>query len=64
MLYVNPLAEFLIYLYTSLLLVGCGDSFVVPTAAAPVTDCDMPCDGDDTEFCGGPDRLTIYTLTS
>jgi hypothetical protein len=38
----------------------CGDSFSNPTSIAPETDCSMSCSGDDTEACGGPNRLNIF----
>lgn len=40
----------------------CGNS--IPTSAQPVAgvvgNCNMPCSGDATEFCGGPSLLGLY----
>lgn len=32
---------------------------------APVTDggCNMPCQGNSSELCGGPNRLNVYNYT-
>ncbi|KAI0033597.1 hypothetical protein K488DRAFT_84794 [Vararia minispora EC-137] len=29
----------------------------------PLTDCDMTCNGNSSEFCGGPNRLNVYNYT-
>lgn len=29
----------------------------------PIGDCDMVCAGNGTEFCGGPNRLSLYNYT-
>ncbi|KAI0791235.1 copper radical oxidase [Abortiporus biennis] len=29
----------------------------------PLTDCNMPCIGNSSEFCGGPDRINVYNFT-
>ncbi|KAF2495308.1 WSC-domain-containing protein [Lophium mytilinum] len=36
----------------------CGSSVI--GTAAPETDCNLPCNGDSGEICGGQDRLSIY----
>ncbi|KAF2267440.1 WSC-domain-containing protein [Lojkania enalia] len=36
----------------------CGAS--VHSASAPETDCNLPCNGDNSQACGGADRLSIY----
>jgi hypothetical protein len=28
-----------------------------------MADCSMPCTGNGSEFCGGPDRLNLYNNT-
>jgi hypothetical protein len=42
----------------------CYCSWVLPTAPAPETkadsDCSMPCAGTSTQFCGGPNRMTVF----
>lgn len=39
----------------------CGNK--INTGSALVTDgCSMPCGGDSTEICGGPNRLTLYKV--
>lgn len=37
----------------------CGLQFTNGSAATPLTDCDMACAGNGTEFCGGPNRLNV-----
>ncbi|KAI0024384.1 heme peroxidase [Xylariomycetidae sp. FL0641] len=41
----------------------CGDQLV---GSLPANDsgCDMPCAGDQFEYCGGPNRLELYSLTA
>ncbi|KAG7087310.1 hypothetical protein E1B28_013287 [Marasmius oreades] len=29
----------------------------------PLTDCNMPCAGNTSQFCGGPNRLNLYNYT-
>jgi len=41
----------------------CGNSFVNGGAPAAATDCNMLCQGNSEEFCGGPNRLTAYNYT-
>lgn len=37
----------------------CGNS--IANGATPATSgCSMVCNGDSSEFCGGPDRLNVY----
>ncbi|KFX87861.1 hypothetical protein O988_09253, partial [Pseudogymnoascus sp. VKM F-3808] len=40
----------------------CGNEFANGGAPAPDGDaqCNMPCDGNTAELCGGPDRLNVY----
>ena len=38
----------------------CGNSLVNPTGQAASTDCSMPCSGNATEQCGGPNRLNLF----
>jgi hypothetical protein len=40
----------------------CGDSFSAGSVPAPPTDCDMLCDGNPLETCGGPVRLSVFQL--
>lgn len=42
----------------------CGSS--LSTSSKPATDgrCNMPCAGDKTEICGGPNGLTLYAVPS
>ncbi|KAF8577851.1 copper radical oxidase [Ramaria rubella] len=37
----------------------------IQNSGAPVTDggCNMPCAGNSSEFCGGPNRLNVYNFT-
>jgi hypothetical protein len=39
----------------------CGPTLPVQSGT---TGCSMPCAGDASEACGGPDRLTVYTSFS
>ncbi|KAJ3826706.1 hypothetical protein F5880DRAFT_1628591 [Lentinula raphanica] len=32
-------------------------------APTPITDCNMVCSGNSSEFCGGPNRLNMYNYT-
>jgi len=32
-------------------------------APAAATDCNMVCQGNSSEFCGGPNRLNLYNYT-
>ncbi|KAH9896068.1 hypothetical protein C8Q73DRAFT_463729 [Cubamyces lactineus] len=32
-------------------------------APTPATDCNMACNGNSTELCGGPNRLNVYNFT-
>ena len=36
----------------------CGSA--LPATAGDPTSCSMPCSGDSTQACGGPDRLSVY----
>lgn len=38
----------------------CGNSLHASSSAAPLADCAMPCSGNTNEYCGGPNRLTLY----
>lgn len=38
----------------------CGNSLNAGSALGVSTTCNMPCAGDKTELCGGPNRLTLY----
>jgi len=38
----------------------CGSSLAAAAAEAPEADCNMPCTGDATQPCGGPNRLNLY----
>ena len=41
----------------------CGTSIQAGGAPASATDCNMLCSGNSTEYCGGPNRLTLYNYT-
>ncbi|KAF8129080.1 copper radical oxidase-like protein [Boletus edulis] len=41
----------------------CGPSLNYGSAQTPLTDCDMTCAGNSSEYCGGPDRLDVYNYT-
>ncbi|KAI1447162.1 heme peroxidase [Annulohypoxylon stygium] len=42
----------------------CGDSLQSTSEEAPTTDCNMICGGDSTEYCGGSNRLELYSTTA
>ncbi|THH31673.1 hypothetical protein EUX98_g2514 [Antrodiella citrinella] len=41
----------------------CDTAFRNGGAPALLTDCDMPCRDNQSEFCGGPNRLNVYNFT-
>ncbi|KAJ7222415.1 hypothetical protein GGX14DRAFT_428693 [Mycena pura] len=44
-------------------LTDCGTAIVNGGAPTPLADCNMLCAGNSSEFCGGPNRLTVYNYT-
>ncbi|KIV92643.1 hypothetical protein PV10_03916 [Exophiala mesophila] len=40
----------------------CGSA--ISSASAPQSECPMVCAGARTEYCGGPNRLSVWTITS
>ncbi|KAI1394131.1 putative glyoxal oxidase [Hypoxylon trugodes] len=38
----------------------CGNKFETGSAEAPESDCSMLCGGDQLEYCGGSNRLSVY----
>lgn len=42
----------------------CGNTLAVDSINQPVTDCSYPCSGNNSEFCGGSNRLDLYQLGS
>ncbi|AEO70370.1 glyoxal oxidase-like protein [Thermothielavioides terrestris NRRL 8126] len=38
----------------------CGNSFNAGSVPAPDTDCNFPCAGDGSEYCGAGNRLSVY----
>lgn len=38
----------------------CGNSFNAGSVIAPASDCNMLCSGNDSEFCGAGNRLSVY----
>ncbi|EKM51417.1 uncharacterized protein PHACADRAFT_263528, partial [Phanerochaete carnosa HHB-10118-sp] len=41
----------------------CDLDFAAGSGPTPLTDCDMTCAGNSSEFCGGPNRLNVYNFT-
>jgi len=39
----------------------CGNTLQPGSVVRPATECDMTCDGAPLEFCGGSDRLNVYS---
>jgi len=37
----------------------CGNVLQAGSVPAPQSDCDMACDGNASEICGGPSRLSL-----
>ncbi|KAI1647215.1 heme peroxidase [Daldinia loculata] len=42
----------------------CGNSLDPTSEDAPLTDCNMVCGGDATEYCGDSDRIELYSTTA
>ncbi|KAI1099860.1 heme peroxidase [Jackrogersella minutella] len=42
----------------------CGDSLHSTSEDAPLTDCNMVCGGDSTEYCGDSNRIELYSTTA
>ena len=40
----------------------CGNTFNAGSVSASNADCSMTCAANASEFCGGPDRLSVYVL--
>lgn len=40
----------------------CGNAFSAGAVPAPIADCNMLCNDNATEYCGGPSRLNVYQL--
>lgn len=38
----------------------CDYTIAAGATTAPSTDCNMECDGDATQSCGGPNRLNLF----
>ncbi|PNY25393.1 fungistatic metabolite [Tolypocladium capitatum] len=41
----------------------CGNALAKSSEAAPLADCNMPCGGDATEYCGAGNRIELYSTT-
>ncbi|KAK4228208.1 putative fungistatic metabolite [Podospora fimiseda] len=42
----------------------CGNSVHSSSSEAPLTDCNMVCAGDASEYCGAGNRLNVYSTTA
>ncbi|KAF2817554.1 WSC-domain-containing protein, partial [Mytilinidion resinicola] len=42
----------------------CSNAILAGTSAQDAADCNMACNGDKSEFCGGSNRLNLYQVTS
>ncbi|KAM3075161.1 hypothetical protein ACMFMF_005840 [Clarireedia jacksonii] len=38
----------------------CGNTLTIGAGPAPASDCEMPCVGNSSEPCGGPNRLNLF----
>jgi hypothetical protein len=45
-------------------MIVCGSTIENGAGPTALTDCDMTCAGNSSEYCGGPDRLNLYNYTS
>lgn len=48
---------------TYLFLIDCGSALNAASTKAKDTDCNMACNGNSSEICGGPNRLSVYNYT-
>jgi len=56
----RPAAWVRIKLLTRIIIKVCGRTIDGGATVTPDSDCDMPCQGNSTEACGGPNRLTMF----
>lgn len=42
----------------------CGNSLHGSSYSAPLSECNMVCGGDDTQYCGAGNRLELYSTTA
>ncbi|KAI8196433.1 WSC domain-containing protein [Colletotrichum sp. SAR 10_76] len=42
----------------------CGNTLATGAIPALAADCSMTCNGNSSEYCGGPNRLNMYTLNA
>ncbi|KAH0421357.1 WSC domain-containing protein [Colletotrichum camelliae] len=42
----------------------CGNTLAAGAVPALAADCSMPCNGNSSEYCGGPNRLNMYQFNS
>jgi len=38
----------------------CGDMSSISAEVEKIDECNMPCDGNGSEYCGGPNRIFVY----
>jgi hypothetical protein len=50
-------------LLTFLNLIDCDSVLNAAATKADDADCNMACNGNSSEFCGGPNRLNLYNYT-
>ena len=48
---------------TRIYIIDCGATVSGGSALTAAGDCNMPCSGNATQACGGPDRLTLFHNT-
>ncbi|KAF6805249.1 wsc domain containing protein [Colletotrichum sojae] len=41
----------------------CGNSLAPSSTSAPLSECNLPCSGDSTQFCGAGNRIELYSTT-
>jgi hypothetical protein len=41
----------------------CGSTLASGAGPAALSDCNMLCAGNNSEYCGGPNRLSLYNYT-
>lgn len=60
---VVSMAQTLTYRFLKVAIV-CGLEFDNGGVPIPLSDCTMPCAGNSSEFCGGPNALDVSAVSS
>jgi hypothetical protein len=57
---IKPASREVIFLKCFFLQPDCDSTIQIPSEPVSLTDCFMPCSGNDNETCGGSDRLNVF----